>query len=101
MLPSMSRTVTSPIRRSWILRLLILVLRAFSQKRFLPNDRLRLLGFQCAMAKEIEGGHWSALSQSEDLSASRCGSELVASRIGNLKGFYRWRSLDYCRQGLQ
>ena len=30
MLPSMSRTVTSPIRRSWILRLLMLVLLALS-----------------------------------------------------------------------
>src|SRR2546425_8729032 len=50
---------------------------------------------------EIESGHRSALQQLEDLSASRGGSELVASRIANLKGFYRWRSLDHCRQDLQ
>src|SRR6476660_5982285 len=45
-----------------------------------------------------------ALSQSESFRPTLrrlSGGDLVASRIGYLKGFYLGRSLDYCRQGLQ
>src|SRR5437762_11029307 len=39
MLPSMSRTVTSPIRRSWMLRVLIFVLQYLQSEEVFSNDR--------------------------------------------------------------
>src|SRR5213593_3501396 len=39
MLPSMSKTVTSPIRRSWMLRVLIFVLQYLQSEEVFTNDR--------------------------------------------------------------
>jgi hypothetical protein len=50
-----------------------------------------------AMFQRIEGGHWSALSHSENLSASHCldSGSLVECGIGKLECLDRRRSVKH------
>src|SRR5213594_3506611 len=98
MLPSMSRTVTSPIRRSWMLRVLIFVLQYLQSEEVFSNDRFGAPDCWSAIFQgESRADTWSALSQSENLSASHCldSGSLVECGIGKLECLDRRRSVEH------